>query len=94
MREEVFSPLLNKEELDPNYKTSVIIEYIRSLRLHKLRISYYYYEIVIQVRHSRHVTPLTSHTTHVTSHHSRDVTRHHTHVTSHSHHTTHVTTLT
>lgn len=49
MLEEVFSPLLTKEELSPSYKISVIVEYIRSLRLHKLRISYYYYEIIIQI---------------------------------------------
>ena len=49
MLEEVFNPLLSKEELPPSYKISVIVEYIRSLTLHKLRVSYYYYEIIVQI---------------------------------------------
>lgn len=47
MLEEVFSPLLSRDEVDPNYKISLITEYIRSLRLHKLRISYFFYEIIV-----------------------------------------------
>ena len=47
MLEEVFTPLLSRDDVASDYKVALITEYIRSLRLHKLRISYYFYEIVV-----------------------------------------------
>ena len=49
LREEVFSHLLSKDDISVEYKISVILEYIRSLRLNKLRVNYFYNEIVVQL---------------------------------------------
>eukprot|EP00116_Pleurobrachia_bachei_P011409 sb/3471671/ len=49
MKTEVFVHVLNKDELPPNYKISLLLEYIRSLRVHKLRIHFFFYETLIQL---------------------------------------------
>lgn len=49
IRSEVITPLLTKEDVPTQYCISIVTEYIRSIRLHKATVSYYYYEILIQL---------------------------------------------